>query len=175
MTQVKCPHCKGGIRFDSSLAGQVVACPHCKKQFRWPAIAQAKELPQTPEREGSAPAIQIAADHRPTSRLMSTRTPSVVGFNQFVTPTIVQILWILSLLVAIGIFLATVFAAVYVVSTSNEADGTWAGGSIAALVLLGFNVFSLFWLLYVRILLESIIIMFRVEEHLRFMREHAGK
>lgn len=106
---------------------------------------------------------------------MSTRTPSVVGFNQFVTPTIVQILWILSLLVAIGIFLVTVFAAVYVVSTSNEADGTWAGGSIAALVLLGFNVFSLFWLLYVRILLESIIIMFRVEEHLRFMREHAGK
>lgn len=36
-----CPHCKGAIAADASLAGQTVSCPHCRGVLQMPAIQAA--------------------------------------------------------------------------------------------------------------------------------------
>lgn len=43
---VSCPHCKGLIAADPSLAGQRVACPHCGGQLTMPAQTAAVQVPE---------------------------------------------------------------------------------------------------------------------------------
>lgn len=46
MPTISCPHCRGSISLDPSLAGQAVACPHCQGQVTMPQLATVQ--PVTP-------------------------------------------------------------------------------------------------------------------------------
>ena len=52
---VACPHCRGQIANDPSLAGQQVACPHCKRPLLMPA---APVLPQARAIAEESPSIE---------------------------------------------------------------------------------------------------------------------
>ena len=78
---VSCPHCKGLIAPDASLAGQQVCCPHCNCVLTMPgAAAPKKALPvarQLPAAARAVPASNVAMASQPTSRV-SASGPSTV-------------------------------------------------------------------------------------------------
>jgi uncharacterized protein YbaR (Trm112 family) len=179
MTTVKCPHCKGPLEFDPELAGKIVACPHCNKQFRWPAIAQQVQQPASQVAEsglpqtGTRPIPEIRTS--PGSRTGSAGSPAMFGFGQFVTSTIVQVLWILSLVVAAIVIVAVIGGTIYLLTNAEvPKEMELRYHAMAVFAMIGWIVFTLFWLLGVRLVLESIVIVFRIENHLRFLREHCS-
>ncbi|MED5585406.1 MAG: hypothetical protein VYB61_03555 [Verrucomicrobiota bacterium] len=55
---LRCPHCDGKSRFDSTLSGQVVDCPHCAKQLTVPGLPLHQQAP--PQHQQAPPQHQQA-------------------------------------------------------------------------------------------------------------------
>jgi len=86
-----------------------------------------------------------------------------IGFTQFITNTWISFIWILTIVAHVLIFLC-----VLAVMFANAFEA----GFVTVVVGIPFFLFSL---LFSRIGLESVVVLFRIETHLRSIREHYEK
>jgi len=88
------------------------------------------------------------------------------GFTRFITNTWISFIWIVIVVLAIFLCIAAVLAGLYRVS-----QGDHAGFVLAVLA----PIVTPLFLLFARMGLEGIIVLFRIETHLRSIREHYAK
>jgi uncharacterized integral membrane protein len=130
------------------------------------SAAEASFVNPADELHINAPSTSQEAARR--SRSTSMRRGTIgdifdVGFHKFITPLIVKIIYVVYLILA-GLTLALVCFAVI---QSNSAPLEYvAMGTLLCLIIIFFG------LLLVRLVLESTMVLFRMEEHLGEIRDH---
>ena len=86
----------------------------------------------------------------------STSTNADIGFTEFVTPTLIAVIWVISVI-------TTIIGCLCMIGMAQQ-----GGDGIVALLTIAIAVISL---LYTRIILELIAIFFRMERHQRTIKE----
>jgi len=91
------------------------------------------------------------------------------GFTRFITNTWISFIWIVIVILVILAYVSIVSFGLFAMSQGNE-------GGIAGLgVIMLATIMAPLYLLFARIGLELIIVIFRIETHLRSIREHYEK
>ncbi len=149
--QATCPHCQLLMEAPGGVAGQTVGCPGCSRPFRL-----AEELVSVQTSSSSVDAWK---------RRASSSGIFDVGFRSFISPTLISVIYVISL---IGVTLWLVVSLGIVGYGLIMARGLEARGAFAiVLYSLGNILGAAFFVLLLRVSCESALVLFRIEEHLR--------
>ena len=162
MQFVTCPHCHCQVPFDETTSGQVVTCPGCAGEFRAPTL-QAPNFGQA-SAGFHVPQVGPATKVRRVGMLEGLLDSE---FKHFVTPAVVRSSYVFWFIVAILMFALLVLFNVLMLSQLGDDQRILWGLPIFDLAALGF-IYSM--LLTIRLLLELLMVIHRIEEHLRHIR-----
>ena len=149
MTNVACPHCGSQLINDGILGGRAIVCSSCGGHFQMPMVKRRRE-----------PTLWDAIFD--------------FAFAFFITPRIVKAYWRSCVLLAgAGLILLAgfnIFAIIMFLRDDNR--------PISILLILFMSdllvpLMIWMWLMTVRLVLETIMILFRSEEHLRLLANQA--
>lgn len=163
MIEVVCPSCDARFKAHDSAAGRIAACSSCGTRLRIPD-SSIPPLPSAP------PAIKVdtgdTAAQRKRTRKGFFALLFDVSFSEFVTPRLTTFIYILSLVILTLIFgLALVFALASGAPLMNRHPA--AGLGIMLLAVIGVPIGYLLNVIFIRVNLELIIVIFRNEQHTR--------
>lgn len=168
MSTVNCPGCSLALSIPPELVGQSVTCPECSKVFITPS--------------GSRPSLNINTNLATRYRRVSTSLTDIFTdfqFDRFATPLIIKIIYCLYIAFVVATWLLFTFVVFYfhvtmtVIEPTNESQLTqdllfWAVFS------LGYFFANAIGILLLRISLESVIVLFRIQEHLEDIASKAA-
>ncbi len=176
MATIACPNCQSALTIDESFAGQALQCPFCSHQF---VLAS----PLTPQKPFEPP-IASTPTYNTTVSARFKKSSSILDaildfrFEKYVTPVIIRITWILTLIIAAMLLIFQLY--VDVASLFPESPSATAppsdfefrpdGRVVDKLVQFGFflvrytGIFMA--LLWVRVWLETMIVLFNIAQSL---------
>ena len=191
MATTICPGCKVPLDIMPQMAGQQVACPRCRTTFAAP-VPQMMAMPPAPP--PPAPSY-TAAEKTAAPELMplTSRTrpeqPATLwdifdlSFSRYVTPLIVKITWVLTLfftsawlLIIFTVLLIDLMPDTPVRSSprpsmqfelADKIDYAWWRGLVRLIVLATQITGALLFVLGMRVVLESVMVVFNMAASLR--------
>ncbi len=177
MPSFSCPHCGNVLEDDGSLVGQQVVCPHCRRQFIMPgAVAPPIGVPRI-----TPPPVSVLAARRTQQGSASDVLFHFFDwrFEHYLTPWIIRIMWVLFLvgaalsivsfgLDAIGVEVGDVFGGRGPVDFRpggpighREPNGAFVFASRVVWFVVKCIALAML-LLYVRVVLETLIVLFNI-------------
>ena len=181
-----CPHCGGPIRFIRALRGQETACRLCGGLFEMPDAA-----PPGDEDDDDAVLLEglvndagvpLPVGRRPRRRRagnggnksgggMTLADLFDFGFSKFLAPYIVALLYIFAVIMAIlaNLFFIYSWIIAPLIAPLIGRDGGLRLAILGCLFWSFFLVGSVLCVMLVRMLLECVLKLFQIEEHLRMM------
>jgi hypothetical protein len=203
MAPTICPACKLPLDIPAAMAGQHVACPRCRATFAAPGPEpkpfEPPAPPPMPDYRSPQPA---AAAELPSASSSVRREPPATlwdlfdfSFNRYVTPLIVKITWVLTLVLA-SIWLLLIAVALVMDLMPDSQDSTrmqrspqfsrrfepqfnprsqlservdyaWWRGLVRVIILVTQLTGAILFVLWMRVVLESVIVVFNMAASLR--------
>lgn len=183
-----CPHCRGAMQDDGTLAGQSLICPHCGGRFDIPGPPQ----PSVTSRLASVPAYSDAVARRFKESTSILDVFLDFRFEKYLTPLIVRATWVISIVLTIA-FMALMFIGMLLSrlpapggelqpQAQRHQIAPWAsqaishlGESVSEIITLAtMFVMSILFLLWLRVSLEAVIVIFNMAESLRSIDKKVG-
>jgi hypothetical protein len=190
MTPIPCPACGLALDFSHALPGQALACPRCHASFDNPGDASLAVAVGAQTTPGSGAHARTRSEFLEGSSLLHLFD---LSFKRFATPSIVRLTWFALLIVAaIWLLFVTVTVASVALSDSPRASsapgglqrsqnplevsaaamiGRQTGRVFFSLVILTQIVLTGLSFLWIRVGLESAIVLFHIAGSLKSLDE----
>lgn len=182
VSKIACPGCRAELTIDSSMVGRRVQCPSCSHQFVIPGGEKPPQIPAAQPYVPPAPAFSAPTSYSNFASKRFKQSDSIFDiildfrFEKYVTPWIVRITWIVVLVVGAIMLLLQIGGDISSLlpdgsnSRQPNFDFQPRGELVYRLVQFGqilLRYSTLFiGLLWIRVVLETMIVIFHIAQSL---------
>lgn len=188
---IYCPHCRGPLQDDGTLAGQSLICPRCRGQFDVPGPPPRQQFVAEPS-HSSAYSAAIARRFKESNSLLDILVD--FRFEKYITPIIVRATWIVALISIFAFLLLMLGVLVMSILPPEGAQppahpNQWGAPNVPAkpakswgmdssvisiCLYAGLVVGAFLALLWLRVALEGVIVIFNIAESLVSIDQKTG-
>ncbi len=193
VTKIACPGCRAELTIDASMAGRRVQCPSCSHQFVIPGGERPPQIPVSGPQIPSAPPFSPPpASYSSVASKRFKQSESIFDiildfrFEKYVTPWIVRITWAVVLVIGAIVLLLQIGGDISSLLPDSQSVGSGqpnfnvrSSGQLTyrlyqiGAVLLRYS--SLFiGLLWIRVALETMIVIFHIAQSLASIDRKTG-